>query len=109
MVMSRSVPGIIDSRFPIRDQSAFEMAERTQDGEFRAGDLLICVDFKKYRITALPADTLIAKLVKGDVETKGLVRAIADGTAINLVPLLSPGAQANEILYLVIGVHRSLA
>lgn len=105
----RFVPGVIDPRFPIDDQAALELAERTQDGEFRAGDFLIYVDFRKYRVAALPTDTLITRLTKGDMETYGLVRAISDGKLVKLVPLLSPGAQAHEILYLVIGVHRSLA
>lgn len=109
--VNRWVNGVTDDRYPLEDQSAYELVADTSDGEYRAHDLIYTVPFAKYRSKPLPTDEVVVLREIEGFKIHSLRRAITTDVGIALTPLQStldppPPNEKHMIVGLVIGFFR---
>ncbi len=103
------VGAIIHQRFPVKDQSAYQIdAPAVADEPFRRGDYVVAVPFEKYRSRALPGDLLVLIRRRAGLLNYTLRRAVSEGDRIVLKPVLENSEMDAEwqIHALVIGGYQ---
>jgi hypothetical protein len=95
---------------PIEEQSLYELAATSRDGDLRKGDYIYAVPFETYRVRPLADDLLIVRRRQGRLVNYSLVRAVRIRQGVGLQPVFAgdPDNDDGDIVGLVIGTYRPI-
>lgn len=108
----RRIGGVANDRYPVEDQSAYDLDEATVAGDYLAGDSIFTVPFESYRARPLPRDVVIVEREENGFVSYSLYRTIRTDAEPLLEAMMAYddptpiGPQAVKIVGLVIGFFR---
>lgn len=96
------VGAVIDVRWPIAEQAAYQIASAPAvPSRLREGDYILTVPYPKYRVRPLPGDVIVRELVRDELRSYRLIECIEQG----LVDMMTgePMQGDGEFIALMIG------
>lgn len=98
--------------YPIDEQSAYELAASSRDGDFKDRDFVYTVPFENYRTRPMPDDIVVVRRRQSGLTSFSLQRAVPSGNGTVLKPVLEGSDKVaaakgtDQIVGLVIGTYR---